>query len=115
MKKIQFGQELVLTEEDKNILLRYYLLESPVGFGYSKLKSYGIEIKKTDRFPGRCDMSECKQIEGIFFDVEEAITFLAKIKKEKVLPTQLSVVLEKFIHDKIKAERNKCKKVQISE
>ncbi len=109
MKKIQFGTEMVLDNEKNNgyKILRYYLLETPVGFGYSKLKSYGIGIMRIDRLPGKPDMSECKQIEGVFFDVEEAISFIAKIKKDAVLPTELTYVLEKSISEKVKLQQER--------
>ncbi len=107
MKKIQFGTDLNIPNNNNSgsKVLKYFLLESPVGFGYSKLKCYGIEIVRIDKKPGMRDISECKQIEGIFFDIEEAIGFLAKIKKETVLPTELSKTLEKFIYDKLKKQR----------
>lgn len=109
MKKIQFGAEMVLENEKNNgyKILKYYLLETPVGFGYSKLKSYGIGISRIDRLPGKPDMSECKQIEGVFFDVEEAISVIAKMKKDAVLPTELSYVLEKMIAEKVKLQQEK--------
>ena len=109
MKKIRFGTEMVLENENNNgyKILKYYLLETPVGFGYSKLKSYGIGISRIDRLPGKPDMSECKQIEGIFFDVEEAISVLAKLKKEAVVPTELSFVLERLIDEKVKSQQEK--------
>lgn len=107
MKKVQFGSELVIPLKNGGgyVILRYYLLESPVGFGYSELKSYGIEISRTDRIPGFQDMNECKQIEGIFFDAEEAIAFIAKIKKESIKPTELTKRLEDYIKEKIKFQR----------
>lgn len=107
MKKIQFGTDLVLENEKNNgyKILKYYLLETPVGFGYSKLKSYGIGISRIDRFPGKPDMSECKQIEGVFFDVEEALAYIAIIKKEKVVPTDLSYVLERIISERLKEKQ----------
>jgi len=107
MKKIQFGTDLILPDKNNGSskILKYFLLETPVGFGYSKLKSYGVEINRIDKIPGMKDISECKQIQGIFFDAEEAIGFLAKIKKEAVLPTELSVTLERFIYEKIKKQR----------
>ncbi len=109
MKKIQFGTEMVLENERNNgyKILKYYLLETPVGFGHSKLKSYGIGISRIDRLPGKQDMSECKQIEGVFFDVEEAISYIAKIKKDAVVPTELSYVLEKLITEKLKSQQEK--------
>ena len=107
MKKVQFGSELVIPLKNGGgyVILRYYLLESPVGFGYSELKSYGIEISRTDRIPGFQDMNECKQIEGICFDAEEAIAFIAKIKKENIKPTELSYRLEEYIKEKIRIQR----------
>ena len=107
MKKIQFGTDLVLENEKNNgyKILKYYLLETPVGFGYSKLKSYGIGIMRNDRFPGKPDMSECKQIEGVFFDVEEALSYIAVIKNEKVVPTDLSYVLERIISERLKEKQ----------
>lgn len=109
MKKIQFGTETVIENEKNNgcIILKYYLLETPVGFGYSKLKSYGIGITRIDRKPGQPDMRECKQIEGVYFDAEEAVSVIAKMKKEAVLPTQLSYVLERVIAENIKIQREK--------
>ncbi len=111
MKKVQFGTEVVLQNEKNNgyIILKYYLLESPVGFGYSELKSYGIEIMRTDRKPGLQDMNECKQIEGVFFDVEEAIAFIAEIKKHKVMPAKLCGALEGYIKEKVRKQREKCR------
>lgn len=109
MKKIQFGTEMVI-ENERNSgykILKYYLLETPVGFGCNKLKSYGIGISRIDRLPGKQDMSECKQIEGIFFDVEEAISYIAKMKKDAVVPTDLSNVLEKLISEKLKCQQEK--------
>ena len=107
MKKVQFGSELVIPLKNGGgyVILRYYLLESPVGFGYSELKSYGIEISRIDRIPGFQDMAECKQIEGIFFDVEEAISFIAKIKKENIKPTDLAIRLEEYIKEKVRIQR----------
>ena len=107
MKKIQFGAEIMVPVKNSGgyMILNYYLLESPVGFGYSELKSYGIEILRTDRYPGCQDMSECKQIEGIFFDVEEAISFIAKIKKENIKPTDLAIRLEEYIKEKVRIQR----------
>ena len=109
MKKIQFGTEIVLENERNNgyKILKYYLLETPVGFGHCKLNSYGIGITRIDRLPGKQDMSECKQIEGVFFDVEEAISYIAKMKKDAVLPTDLSYVLEKLISEKLKSQQEK--------
>lgn len=109
MKKIQFGTETILENEKNNgcMILKYYLLETPVGFGYSKLKSYGIGITRIDRKPGQPDMRECKQIEGVYFDVEEAISVISKMKKDEVLPTQLSYVLERVIEENVKLQREK--------
>lgn len=111
MKKIQFGSELIIPykNEKGSTVLKYCLLESHVGFGNNKLKSYGIEIVKTDRTHGMRDICECKQIEGIFFDIEEAIGFIAGIKKNAICPTQLSAALEDYIVDKLKAQREKYK------
>ena len=108
MKKIQFGTDLVLENEKNNgyKILKYYLLETPVGFGYSKLKSYGIGVLRIDRFPGKPDMSECKQIEGVFFDVEEALSYIATIKREKVVPTDLSFVLERIISERLREKQD---------
>ncbi len=110
MKKVQFGTEVVLQNERNNgyIILRYYLLESPVGFGYSELKSYGMEITRTDRKPGLQDMNECKQIEGVFFDIEEAIAFIADIKKHRVMPEKLCGALEGYIKERVRKQREKC-------
>lgn len=107
MKKIQFGTDVIIENEKNNgyKILKYYLLETPVGFGYSKLKSYGIGILRIDRFPGKPDMSECKQIEGVFFDVEEAISYIAVIKREEVVPTELSLVLERLISENLKQKQ----------
>ena len=107
MRKIQFGNEIVLKNERSNgkVVLRYYLLETPVGFGYGQLKSYGIGITRTDKIYGKPDISECKQIEGILFDIEEALYYIGKIKKEKVLPTQLSNTLESLIDERVKMQR----------
>ncbi len=106
MKKIQFGTDVVIENENNGYkILKYYLLETPVGFGYSKLKSYGIGILRIDRFPGKPDMSECKQIEGVFFDVEEAISYIGIIKKEEVVPTELSYALERIISEKLKQKQ----------
>ena len=109
MKKIQFGTEIVLENERNNgyKILKYYILETPVGFGHCTLKSYGIGILRIDRLPGKQDMSECKQIEGVFFDVEEAISYIAKMKKDAVLPTDLSYVLEQLISEKLKRQQEK--------
>ncbi len=109
MKKIQFGTDVIIENEKNNgyKILKYYLLETPVGFGYSKLKSYGIGILRIDRLPGKPDMSECKQIEGVFFDVEEAISYIAIIKREGVVPTELSFVLERIISEKLKQKQEK--------
>lgn len=111
MKKIQFGSELIIPykNEKGSTVLKYCLLESHVGFGNNKLKSYGIEIIKTDRTHGMRDICECKQIEGIFFDIEEAIGFIAQIKKNAVCPTQLSDTLEEYISNKLKIQREKYK------
>ncbi|MDY3930001.1 MAG: DUF6514 family protein [Clostridia bacterium] len=111
MKKVQFGTEVVMENEKNNgyIILKYYLIESPVGFGYSELKSYGIEVVRTDRKPGLQDMSECKQIEGVFFDIEEAISFIADIKKHRVMPTKLCKALDGYIKEKVRKHREKCK------
>ena len=107
MKKIQYGKEVTLTDRQRESsrILKYFVTESPVGFGYSELKCYGIEIEKTDRKTGMKDIRECKSIDGIFFDIEDAIAFLSVIKKNRVVPTELSVVLEKYIRDKIKKHR----------
>lgn len=109
VKKIQYGKELTLTDKTgvNNRILRYYLTESPVGFGYSELKNYGIEVECTERKPGMQDMRECKSIDGIFFDVEEALSFLAVIKKKRVMPAHLTSTLEQYIKEKIKLQREK--------
>lgn len=109
MKKIQFGTDVVIENEKNNgyKILKYYLLETPVGFGYSRLKSYGIGILRIDRLPGKPDISECKQIEGVFFDVDEAISYIAIIKGEKVVPTELSFVLERIITERLKQTKDK--------
>ena len=107
MKKIQFGTELMIENEENNgyKVLKYYLLETPVGFGYCKLKSYGIGVVRIDRLPGKPDMSECKQIEGVFFDREEAISFIAEMKKNEIEPGELAYVLEKLIAEKVKRQQ----------
>lgn len=112
MKKVQLGTELVIPSKENNAttILKYYMTESPVGFGYSELKSYGVEILKTERVPGLKDMNECKQIQGIFFDIEEAVSFISKIRKDAVIPTKLSKTLENYILCKVKKHRSvyKC-------
>lgn len=107
MKKTQFGKQIILEGESsgETVILNYRLLESPVGFGYSDLKTYGIEIEKTDRKPGMPDINECKQIEGIFFDMEEALSFIARVKNEHIMPLGLSKSLESYIRETVKQHR----------
>ena len=107
IRRIQFGKEVVLTDRQRenSRILKYSVTESPVGFGYSDLKCYGVEVEKTDKKPGMRDIRECKSIDGIFFDIEEAISFLSLIKRNRVVPTELSHALEKYIKDKIKMSR----------
>lgn len=114
MKKIQYGKDVTLTDTNgaSSRILKYFLTESPIGFGYSDLKSYGIEIERTDKRAGMQDMRECKSIDGIFYDVEDAITFLGEIKRNKIVPTSLSQFLENYIKDKVKKQRELNKVTQ---
>lgn len=107
MKKIQYGKELVLADESgiNSKILKYSLTESPVGFGYSELKSYGVEIECTEKRAGMQSIKECKLIEGIFFDIEEAIAFLGLLKKNRIMPAELAITLEKYIRERIKKQR----------
>ena len=105
MKKIQLGKEVVLNDADLCVVLKYYVTECPVGFGYSKLKCYGAEVEKTEKRPGMNDIRECKSIDGIFFDAKEAISFMTLIKKNKIEPSELMPILEKYIKETIKMHR----------
>ena len=116
MKKIQFGKEIVNENKNHDItILKYYLTETPVGYGCSSLVQYGIEIKKTERKPGMQDISECKTIEGIFFNVEEALSFLKILKKEQIPPSKLCQSLEKYIKECITNYKTSSKKTPLSE
>ena len=110
MKTIQYGSERVIADNGGQMILKYYITETPVGFGYSDLKSYGVGILRTDKNPGLPDMKECKQIEGVFFDIEEAIVFMSKIKKAAILPENLTKVLGKYIEEKVKVQKEKRRK-----
>ena len=107
MKKEQYGKEISYSDfsEKGSFILRYYLTESNVGEGYSDIKCYGIEIDKIERKPGMRDIRECKLIDGIFFDSQEATEFLSRIKSSRVEPTELKNELEKFVSEKVKKTR----------
>ena len=107
MKKEQYGKEINYSDSMGKgcYILRYYLTESDVSEDYSNMKCYGIEIDKIERNPGMRDIRECKLIDGVFFNMNEATEFLSKIKATRTEPIDLKTELEKYIFESVKKTR----------
>jgi len=85
-----------------NMKLTYYLLTDSVREEYCDLKVYGVEIAKRCIKDEKVLEKEKKIIKNLFFNREEAESFLDKIIKEKTTPLELKSAVSTHIGEKIK-------------
>lgn len=83
----------------ENAEIEYYLISNRIGGEYCDLMSYGIKIIKTVNFFGGGKTVETKQINNIFYNIDDAERFLKLIKRNKVTPVSLPDVVEDYITD----------------
>lgn len=109
MNKEQFGKELILKDKKTFSIktLRYFITENPIGIGYSDMKNYGIEIECIENIAGSQEIRDLKSISSIFFDLEDAKSFIGFLKRKKAMPDELNSLLEEFIKISLKAQKNK--------
>lgn len=83
----------------ENTTVEYYLITNKIGGEYCDLMSYGVKLVKTARFLGGGKTVEAKQINNIFYNIDDAERFLSILKRGTVTPTTLSDVVEDYITD----------------
>lgn len=81
-------------------VLEYYIVERSIGEQYCELKSYGVQIKKTDMYEDECT-EESRLIGDIFFDKKDAENFTAMLADNMVKPAELRDVIENYIKETI--------------
>lgn len=94
-KEVLFGK--VHISEEGESLLEYYMITEEIAEEFSPLKSYGVRINKTTRFPGGRKTAEMKQINGIFYRYSDVEEFLMCLLRNSVTPISLLDVTEDYI------------------
>ncbi|MCD8390442.1 MAG: DUF6514 family protein [Firmicutes bacterium] len=83
----------------ENTEVEYYLIANSIGCGYCDLQSYGVKLIKTVKFSGGGKTVETKQINNIFYNINDAEMFLKTIIRNQVTPVALMDVVEDYIID----------------
>lgn len=87
----------------ENTEVEYYLIVTGIGDKYCDLLSYGVKAVKTERKPGGGKVVEAKQINSIFYNIDDAERFLRLIRKNSVTPVALMDVVEDYIEDDVES------------
>ena len=101
MEKEFFNRIEIMKDTPNSITLTYYLLESNISEEYCDLKMYGVLVEKLSASKSGRKIREKKSIPDLFFTKAEAVKFLERIYKEKIMPIDLKYAVKPYIEEQI--------------